>query len=178
MPASKRKAFFKKASRRAGRAFLPDHVITVHTFDHTFDYHTFRMAIPPCFHLDMVCVWGVSLWKRAGASLTHRLLLGQSHLGPHQSPSVRTRVALKFQSRARGAAVGGQLCGEGGLRALRRQRQRCLLIACRAFHSLPQVKTLDAQPVDVSIRDRRSGEFVLSFEVRRGGEAQATGQRH
>lgn len=34
--------------------WLPDHVITMYVFDHSFDYHTFQMAVPPCFHIDMV----------------------------------------------------------------------------------------------------------------------------
>lgn len=35
-----------------------------------------------------------------------------------------------------------------------------------AARSLQQVKTLDAQPVDVSMRDKASGEWVARFQVR------------
>ncbi|KAI8471471.1 MAG: hypothetical protein J3K34DRAFT_233293 [Monoraphidium minutum] len=56
MAAPRRKAYFRKAAHRAGREFTPDHVITLHCYDHSFNYNNFRMAVPPCFHLDMVKV--------------------------------------------------------------------------------------------------------------------------
>ncbi|KAI8474339.1 MAG: hypothetical protein J3K34DRAFT_518288 [Monoraphidium minutum] len=80
MPSNKRRSYFKRAGHRAGREFTPDHVITLHCYDHSFNYHTFRMSVPPCFQLDMV-------------------------------------------------------------------------------------KVLDGQPMDISLRDRRSGEWAFRFEV-------------
>jgi hypothetical protein len=54
MPSGKRRAYFRHASARAGKVFTPDMVLTFHCFDHSYNYHAFRMSVPPCFSLDMV----------------------------------------------------------------------------------------------------------------------------
>lgn len=51
---ARRRAYFRREAHRAGKLWLPEHVITLHTFDHSFDYHTMRMSVPPGLHIDMV----------------------------------------------------------------------------------------------------------------------------
>lgn len=121
MPSSKRRAYFRRAAHRAGKAFSPEHVITLHCFDHSFNYNTFRMAVPPCFRLDMVKTLDaqpvdISLLDRSTNEwvlrfeVWHKRMLEQQACDADGDARDQRRRGGRTRRRRRGDGEGG--CGE------------------------------------------------------------------
>jgi hypothetical protein len=142
MTIAQRKAFFKRAANRAGRVWSTDLVLTMHVFDHTFDFHQCCMLMP-LMHFDMVrrgCqarVWGWPSLTRAAdrvAGCAARVPLLSAI--PHRS-------SLNIDAPSH---------------------------APRPNHPRPtphpQVHVMDGQPVEVSLLDKACNEWAFRFEVR------------
>jgi hypothetical protein len=62
MSPNQRRGHFKRAANRAGLVWRPDHVITLHCYDHSFCFENFKMTISPTpITIDMVGAPGSQL---------------------------------------------------------------------------------------------------------------------
>ncbi|KAI8463867.1 MAG: hypothetical protein J3K34DRAFT_526671 [Monoraphidium minutum] len=115
LPSHKRRAHFRHAAHRAGRVWSPDHVITLFFYDHSFNYSTFKMAVPPCFHLDMVRVMdgqpvGISLRDRATGEFFFRFEVWHRRMLEHLAARA-PQAAAHAHAAAPAAAHPAAACG-------------------------------------------------------------------
>ena len=114
LPAARRRAFFRSAANRAGRAFEPGTVITFHTYDHAVSFADCRMAVPPCFSVDVVRVLDaqpidLAVRDRASGEWAARFQVWHRRM----LPAAHARL-LALQRARRRAQRGGGGSGGGG----------------------------------------------------------------